>query len=71
MNTIQFVNFDCYLIFAAGFLVGYPIGTVLTGKTPNWNLLKVGIGLMVVSIPFNRAANKHISKSIRLYNSSE
>jgi hypothetical protein len=51
-----------------GFLIGYPIGTALAGGDPNWTLAAIGAGLVVVSIPFTSAYNKHAKNAVSIYN---
>ena len=55
---------------AAGFMIGYPLGTMIAGNKPNWNLALGGLGILVVSIPFNSATIKHFKKALYLYNHS-
>ncbi len=63
-------NNDLGLVFGVlgGFMVGYPLGTALGGGKPQWELLGIGAGLIVISIPFSSAYNKHSKKAINLYN---
>lgn len=55
--------------FTGGFLVGYPMGTALSGGKPNWVLAGVGAGLMLISIPFEVGYVKHAKNAVNLYNS--
>ncbi len=34
-----------------GFMVGWPLGTALSGGEPNWIFAGIGAGLIVISIP--------------------
>ncbi len=54
--------------FPGGFLIGYPIGSALVGGNPNWTLAAIGAGLVVISIPFVSAYNKHAKKAVSIYN---
>jgi len=54
--------------FPGGFLIGYPIGTALAGGDPNWTLAAIGAGLVLVSIPFISAYNKHAKNAVSIYN---
>ena len=55
--------------FAGGFLVGWPVGTVMGGGDPNWVLAGVGAGLIVVSIRFSSAYTRHAKNAVNIYNS--
>ncbi len=63
-------NYDVgYVIgFAGGFLVGWPLGTVIAGGEPNWTLAGIGAGIIVISIPFSSAYTKHAKNAVRIYN---
>lgn len=52
-----------------GFLIGYTLGTAVTGRDANWTVAAAGGGLIVVSIPFTIAANRHARRAVDLYNS--
>jgi hypothetical protein len=54
--------------FAGGFLIGWPLGTALSGGKANWALAGVGAGLFVISIPFTSAYTRHAKNAVRLYN---
>ena len=54
--------------YAAGFLIGWPIGTAIAGGEPEWALAGVGAGIAVVSIPITSAYNRHAKEAVRLYN---
>ncbi len=51
-----------------GFLIGYPIGTMLGGGEPNWTLAGVGVGLAVISIPFTNNFKKNVHRAVDTYN---
>jgi hypothetical protein len=53
-----------------GFLIGYPIGTAISGKEPNWILAGIGAGIAIISFPLSSSANKKAKQAIELYNSS-
>lgn len=55
--------------YAGGFMVGYPLGTVLGGGDPNWALAGIGAGLIVVAISLNHSFNKKTKQAIDTYNS--
>ncbi len=56
------------LSYAGGFLVGWPLGTVIGGGEPNWTLAAVGAGLIVVSIPISQSFNKKAKQAVDTYN---
>jgi hypothetical protein len=53
---------------AGGFCIGWPLGTALAGGDPEWTLAGIGVGLVLISIPFNSAYNKHVRIAVREYN---
>jgi hypothetical protein len=56
--------------FTGGVLIGLPIGTALAGGDPEWGLAAGGIGLLLASIPFNRAYKGRAFGAIELYNNN-
>ncbi len=54
---------------AAGFMIGWPIGTALGGGEPNWTMAAVGAGLIVVSIPIIQKFNKQAKQAVQTWNS--
>ncbi len=63
-------NYDVATIFnfAGGFLIGWPLGTAIGGGEPNWSLAGIGAGLVIISIPFSSAYNKHATKAVNIFN---
>ena len=63
-------NYDVGTVFgfAGGFMVGWPLGTAIGGGEPNWTLAAVGVGLIVISIPFSTAYSRHARKAVEIYN---
>ena len=63
-------NYDIGSVIGSvgGFLIGWPLGTLIGGGDPNWAMAGVGVGLAVVSIPFYSAYNKHAKTAVRIYN---
>jgi hypothetical protein len=57
--------------FAGGLLIGFPIGTAIGGGDPEWGLAAGGVGLLLASIPFNRAYKGRAFGAIELYNKKE
>ena len=56
------------LSYAGGFLIGYPIGTMLGGGQPNWTMAAIGCGLIAVAIPIASGADKNLLKAVQAYN---
>ena len=54
--------------FAGGFMVGWPIGTAISGGEPNWTMAGIGAGLIVVSIPISNSFNKKAKLAVDTYN---
>ncbi len=55
--------------YAGGFCIGYPVGQMLGGGKPEWSLLAIGSGLILVAaLPFAVAANQNSRLAVRLYN---
>ena len=55
---------------AGGFMSGYALGAAITGNDPNWALVGIGAGLIVVSIPITKQVNKQTAEAIDMYNIS-
>jgi hypothetical protein len=51
-----------------GFLIGYPLGTVLAGGKMNWKMFGIGSGLAVISIPIANKCVKQIKSSVDTFN---
>jgi len=57
------------LSYAGGFLIGYPLGTLLGGREqPNWTLAVIGCGLIGIAIPITSGADKNLLKAVQVYN---
>lgn len=57
--------------FTGALLVGFPIGTAIAGGDPEWGLAAGGVGLLLASIPFNRAYKGRAFGAIEIYNNKE
>ena len=53
---------------AGGFMFGYGLGAAITGNNPDWALLGIGAGLVVVSLPITKQVNKQTAEAIDMYN---
>jgi hypothetical protein len=54
--------------FPGGFIVGYPLGLSLSGQELNTDLMMIGGGLILVSVPFNIMRNKNMLRGVAAYN---
>jgi hypothetical protein len=65
-------NYDASQVigYAAGFMIGYPLGTAFAGGDPQWGLAAGGVGLLLISIPLSTAYKKHARNAVALYNGS-
>jgi hypothetical protein len=57
--------------YAGGFLIGYPLGTLIGGGKANWTMFAVGCGLVVIAIPIVSTANRNLKKAVNAYNHEE
>lgn len=70
LNKAKSTNgFLSVLSYAGGFLIGYPVGTLLGGGEPNWTLAAVGCGLVVIAIPISSSVKSNARKAVSIYNS--
>lgn len=53
-----------------GLLIGFPIGTSLTGGEPNWTMARIGVGIALISIPISINFKKKANQALREFNSS-
>lgn len=60
--------FSSILGFTGGFLVGWPVGTLISGNDPNWTIAAIGAGLIVLSIPISHEANIQAKSAVDIYN---
>jgi hypothetical protein len=51
------------------FMLGWETGGALAGKEPNWAMVGVGAGLIVVSIPISQKFNRQVKEAVDTYNS--
>jgi hypothetical protein len=54
-------KYDLSLLFGipGGFLIGWPIGTLVAGGIPNWKLAAAGAVLTLISIKCTMSYNRH------------
>jgi hypothetical protein len=53
---------------AGGALIGYSVGSALTGSSPHWSVAAVGAGILLVAIPFNNGFHRRIRQAADTYN---
>lgn len=54
--------------FAGGLLIGIPVGTAIAGGDPEWGMALSGAALIGISIPFNKAFQRHAESALSIYN---
>jgi hypothetical protein len=54
--------------YAGGFMIGWPIGSLIGGREPNWTMAILGAGMIVFSIPFIDRYNRNARKAVEIYN---
>jgi len=61
---------DLSMIFGipGGFCIGYPIGTLIAGGTPNTTLFAIGAALTVVSVTLSISANRQATTAVGIFN---
>jgi hypothetical protein len=62
-NTLGFI-----IGFAGGFMIGYELGGLISGKDIQWGIMGAGMGLVGISIPFSSAAMRNFRKAVFSYN---
>lgn len=69
IRSAQATNTFATIIMGAGaMMIGWPIGNLIDGSKPEWKMAGIGVGLIMVSIPFDRLSKKKLLKAISLYN---
>lgn len=56
---------------AGGALIGWPLGTAIAGRDPEWIMLGAGAVLAGISIPISIKSGKQIKKAVDAYNQSQ
>jgi hypothetical protein len=54
--------------FAGGVLIGIPVGTAIIGGDPEWGFALGGVGLIGISIPFNRVFQRKAQEALDIHN---
>jgi len=49
-------------------LIGYSVGSALSGAAPHWSVAAVGAGVLLVAIPLNNRFHRRIRQAIGMYN---
>lgn len=56
--------------FVAGFSIGYPLGQALGGGEPEWGVMAVGGGAVLIAIPFMVNTKRFSKKAVRIFNAN-
>jgi hypothetical protein len=59
------------LSYAGGFMIGYPLGTMIGGGQPNWTMAAIGCGLIAICIPIASDADKKLVKAVQAFNQAK
>ena len=59
-----------FFSMVGGALIGFPIGTMIGGGEPQWELAAVGVGFVIIGIPFQIGYSKHTKKAINEFYSN-
>ena len=59
-----------FFSMVGGALIGFPIGTMIGGGEPQWELAAVGAGFVLIGIPFQIGYSKHTKKAINEFYSN-
>ncbi|MGI6342438.1 MAG: hypothetical protein ACOXZ9_05620 [Bacteroidales bacterium] len=54
--------------YTGGFLIGWPIGTIVSGGDPYWLMAGVGLGIIIIRIPISKSAVKKTKHAVEMYN---
>ena len=60
--------FAAVLSFAGGVLIGLPIGSAIGGGEPNWGMVAVGGGLIILSIPLINSYRNKSTQAVEIFN---
>lgn len=65
-------NYDAAQVFGfiGGFMIGWPIGTAISGGDPQWGIAAGGAAVLLLTIPLNNGFTKHGRNAIAIYNDS-
>lgn len=55
--------------FTGGVLIGFPLGTAVSGGDPEWALAAGGLVLLLATIPLHTAFRNHALNALDIYNS--
>ena len=54
--------------FTGGFILGWQVGQVISQNPAPWSITILGLGALVVSIPYNKGYHKHATNAAQIYN---
>jgi hypothetical protein len=63
-------TFGQILGFAGGFMIGWTIGTAISGGEANWTIGGIGAGLAIISFPIGNGFKRKARNAVNIYNSS-
>jgi hypothetical protein len=49
-------------------LIGYSVGSALSGSAPHWSVAVTGAGVLLAAIPLNNGFHRRIHRAIGMYN---
>ena len=61
-------NLAMVFSYAGGFMIGWPLGTSITGGDAEWALAGIGAGLIAITIQIGRSFNKKARQAVNTYN---
>lgn len=56
------------IAFSGGFMCGYQLGAIISGREPSYGVLAIGAGVIAISIPISISANRDLKRAVRTYN---
>ncbi len=60
--------FTQILTASGGFMIGWPVGTAISGGEPNWAMAGIGAGIIAISIPISSNFKKKAHSAIKQHN---
>ncbi len=69
-SSIITSNIGTMFRFVGGVLIFIPVAKKIENGTPNWIQAKIGIGLVIASLPFAGFAASNAEKAVNIYNLS-
>jgi hypothetical protein len=60
--------FATFISCAGGFMVGWPMGTAMAGREPEWIMAGIGAGLLAIAVPISLKFNSQVKSAVREFN---